>query len=83
MSQISNKHFPFSASAVRIVMALRSALHVETVWALNALNVQLYDDTTATNPAPSLAQHPELLNLLIDHLAASLSLLFPKHFNVR
>ncbi|KAL3111348.1 hypothetical protein niasHT_019578 [Heterodera trifolii] len=72
----------YGATPARIVMALRSALHTETVWALNALNVQLYDDTTLpTHAAPSLAQTPELLNLLVDHLAAALSLLFPDHFN--
>uniref|UniRef100_A0A914I9K1 ARID domain-containing protein n=1 Tax=Globodera rostochiensis TaxID=31243 RepID=A0A914I9K1_GLORO len=74
----------WGATPARIVMALRSALHTETVWALNALNVQLYDDTSlSANAAPSLAQTPELLNLLVDHLAATLSLLFPDHFDTK
>lgn len=62
-------------------MALRSALHVETCWALNALNIQLYDDTTP-NCYPSFSQTPEFLNLLVEHFAAVLSLLFPKNFDV-
>lgn len=64
----------------RIIMALRSALHLETCWALNALNIQLYDDTTP-NSYPSLLQTPEFLNLLVEHFAAVLSLLFPKYFD--
>uniref|UniRef100_A0A915LTZ7 ARID domain-containing protein n=1 Tax=Meloidogyne javanica TaxID=6303 RepID=A0A915LTZ7_MELJA len=64
----------------RIIMALRSALHVETCWALNALNIQLYDDTTP-NCYPSFSQTPEFLNLLVEHFAAVLSLLFPKNFD--
>jgi len=62
-------------------MALRSALHLETCWALNALNIQLYDDTTP-NSYPSLLQTPEFLNLLVEYFAAVLSLLFPKYFDV-
>lgn len=73
----------YGATPARIVMALRSSLHLETCWALNALNIQLYDDTTIPTMHPlSLAQTPELLNLIVEHLAAVLSLLFPRHFNV-
>jgi hypothetical protein len=70
------------ASPARIVMALRSGLHLETNWALNALNIQLHDDTTP-NAQPSLVQTPELLNLLVDHFTVLLTLLYPKEFNVR
>jgi AT-rich interactive domain-containing protein 1 len=59
----------------RIMMALKSNIHMENVWALNALTVMLYDDTI--NP-PTLS--PEFLNILLEHFRASLSLVFPKAF---
>ncbi|KAK0428673.1 hypothetical protein QR680_010941 [Steinernema hermaphroditum] len=65
----------------RVMMALRSALDTEVVWAVNALNVILYDDS---NPgaigAFSIHQQPDLLNLIVEHLRASVTLLFPEVF---
>ena len=58
-------------------MALRSGLETEAIWSLNALNVLLYDDT---NNHPTLNQIPGLLNVLIEHFWATLSLLFPEQF---
>jgi hypothetical protein len=57
------------------MMSLKSNIHMENVWALNALTVMLYDDTI--NP-PTLS--PEFLNILLEHFRASLSLVFPKAF---
>uniref|UniRef100_A0A915DA14 ARID domain-containing protein n=1 Tax=Ditylenchus dipsaci TaxID=166011 RepID=A0A915DA14_9BILA len=68
------------ATPKRILMALRSSLTLETIWAINVLNVQLYDDTM---PPFSSELMPELLNVVIEHLMSVLSLLFPKEFKVR
>ncbi|VDO40931.1 unnamed protein product, partial [Onchocerca flexuosa] len=63
----------------RITMALRSGLETETTWALNALNVMLYDDYAP----PTILNHtPGLLNMLVEHFRALLSLLYPKVFEV-
>ncbi|VDK63472.1 unnamed protein product [Onchocerca ochengi] len=63
----------------RITMALRSGLETETTWALNALNVMLYDDCAP----PTILNHtPGLLNMLVEHFRALLSLLYPKVFEV-
>jgi hypothetical protein len=61
-------------------MALRSELYLDSVWAINALNVLLYDDVTGT--PPSLSQMPDILGILVKHFAAILSILFPDQFNV-
>ena len=61
-------------------MALRSGLMVDSIWAINALNVLLYDDLTGV--PPSLGKQPELLNVLVDHFIATLSLIFPNYFTV-
>ncbi|KAJ1363586.1 hypothetical protein KIN20_023484 [Parelaphostrongylus tenuis] len=58
-------------------MALRSGLETEAIWAINALNVLLYDDT---NPHPCLTQMPGLLNVIIEHFWATLSVLYPETF---
>jgi hypothetical protein len=66
-----------SATPRRIMMALKSNIHMEIVWALNALTVMLYDDSI--NP-PTLST--EILNIIIEHFRASLSLVFPKAFSL-
>ncbi|VDN03513.1 unnamed protein product [Thelazia callipaeda] len=66
-------------SPKRITMALRSGMETEATWALNALNVMLYDDCA---PPTILSQSPGLLNVLVEHLRALLSLLYPKIFKV-
>uniref|UniRef100_A0A0R3S3F0 BAF250_C domain-containing protein n=1 Tax=Elaeophora elaphi TaxID=1147741 RepID=A0A0R3S3F0_9BILA len=66
-------------STKRITMALRSGLETEATWALNALNVMLYDDYAP----PTILNHtPGLLNVLVEHFRALLSLLYPKVFEV-
>lgn len=60
-------------------MALRSGLTIETIWAINALNILLYDDTT---PPFNLNTSPDLLNVILEHFISVLSFLFPKHFKV-
>ncbi|CAI4225260.1 unnamed protein product [Auanema sp. JU1783] len=66
-----------NATPKRLVMALRSGLETEAIWAINALNVLLYDDS---NPHPTLAQMPSILNVIIEHFWATLSLLYPDTF---
>ncbi|KAK6105329.1 hypothetical protein QQG55_19825 [Brugia pahangi] len=66
-------------STKRITMALRSGLETEATWALNALNVMLYDDYA---PPTMLNHTPGLLNVLVEHFRALLSLLYPKVFEV-
>ncbi|EJD75540.1 CBR-LSS-4 protein, partial [Loa loa] len=66
-------------STKRITMALRSGLETEITWALNALNIMLYDDYAP----PTILNHtPGLLNVLVEHFRALLSLLYPKVFEV-
>lgn len=62
-------------------MALRSGLKTETIWAINVLNVLLYDDTAPLSSF-NLKNIPELLNLIVEHLVACLSILYPKYFKV-
>uniref|UniRef100_A0A914Y385 Uncharacterized protein n=1 Tax=Panagrolaimus superbus TaxID=310955 RepID=A0A914Y385_9BILA len=64
-----------SATSRRIYMALKSNIHMEIIWALNSLTVMLYDDTITP---PTLST--EILNIIIEHFRASLSLVFPKAF---
>ncbi|UMM13388.1 hypothetical protein L5515_001690 [Caenorhabditis briggsae] len=68
-----------NATPRRLIMSLRSGLEVEAIWAINALNVLLYDDT---NPQPSLQQMPGLVNVIVEHLYATLSILFPTEFHL-
>lgn len=58
----------------RIFMALRSGLLGESTWALDVLNILLFDDTTVTYFG--LAHLPGLLNLLLEHFQKSLSDMF-------
>lgn len=67
------------ADARRLAMALRSGLDTETTWALNALNVLLYDDMAVPL---NLNQTPALLNVIVEHFRAQLNLLFPHVFAV-
>lgn len=60
-------------------MALRSGLTLESIWAINALNILIYDDTA---PLFNLQSLPDLLNAILEHFISSLSFLFPKHFKV-
>lgn len=68
-----------NATPRRLIMSLRSGLEAEAIWAINALNVLLYDDT---NPQPSLQQMPGLVNVIVEHLYATLSIIFPSEFRL-
>ncbi|KAI1717825.1 SWI/SNF-like complex subunit domain-containing protein [Ditylenchus destructor] len=68
------------ATPKRILMALRSGLTMETIWAINVLNVMLYDDTT---PPISSDLVPDFLNVVAEHLLSILSILFPDYFKMR
>ena len=68
-----------NATPRRLIMSLRSGLEAEAIWAINALNVLLYDDT---NPQPSLQQMPGLVNVIVEHLYATLSILYPSEFQL-
>lgn len=68
-----------NATPRRLIMSLRSGLEAEAIWAINALNVLLYDDT---NPQPSLQQMPGLVNVIVEHLYATLSIIFPSEFHL-
>ena len=61
-------------------MCLRSGLDTETAWALNALNVQLSDDSSGGLPKGTDLQ--PLLHALTEHLWALLSVLWPSKFKV-
>lgn len=58
----------------RLVMALRSGLLMESSWALDTLNVLLYDDNSVTYFG--LGNMPGLLEALIEHWRASLIAMF-------
>lgn len=58
----------------RIFMALRSGLLVESTWALDVLNILLFDDSSVAYFG--LTHLPGLLNLLLDHFQKSLSDMF-------
>lgn len=59
-----------SVDAWRIMMSLRSGLLTETAYALDVLNVLLFDDSTV--PYFGLGQWPGLLDLLLEHFRKSL-----------
>ncbi|XP_063707562.1 trithorax group protein osa isoform X3 [Culicoides brevitarsis] len=61
----------------RLFMALRSGLLSETTWALDVLNILLFDDSTVAYFG--LAHLPGLLNLLLDHFQKSLIDVFDKN----
>lgn len=58
----------------RIFMALRSGLLAESTWALDVLNVLLFDDTAIVYFG--LNHLPGLLNLLLEHFQKSLADMF-------
>ena len=58
----------------RIFMALRSGLLVESTWALDVLNILLFDDSSVAYFG--ISNLPGLLNLLLDHFQKSLSDMF-------
>merc|ERR1719319_1088077 len=58
----------------RLVMALRSGLLMETTWALDTLNILLYDDNSVAYFG--LGNMPGLLEALIEHWRASLIAVF-------
>jgi len=60
--------------AWRIMMCLKSGLLAETTWALDVLNILLYDDNTVTYF--SLNYLPGLLDIILEHLRRSLVLIF-------
>ncbi|XP_026475128.1 trithorax group protein osa isoform X4 [Ctenocephalides felis] len=60
--------------AWRIMMALRSGLLAETCWALDVLNVLLYDDSSVAYFG--LVHMPQLLELLLEHFQKSLKDVF-------
>ncbi|KAI6230089.1 hypothetical protein M3Y99_01099600 [Aphelenchoides fujianensis] len=60
----------------QLCMALRSGQEMEVVFALNALTALLYDDTQW--PPLQLANEPQLLTLALEHLRATLAVLYPK-----
>lgn len=59
------KHDIGQIEAWRIMMALKSGLLAESSWALDTLNILLYDDSTVTYFG--LAHLPGLLEVLLDH----------------
>lgn len=60
--------------AWRLIMCLRSGLLMESCYALDVLNVLLFDDTAI--PYFGLSQWPGLLDLLLEHFRRSLSDMF-------
>lgn len=58
----------------RLVLALRSGLLTESTWALDTLNILLYDDNSVTYFG--LGNMPGLLEALIEHWRASLVAMF-------
>jgi AT-rich interactive domain-containing protein 1 len=60
--------------AWRIMMALRSGLLAESCWALDVLNILLFDDSTVH--FFGLAHLPGLLDVLLEHFSRSLSDMF-------
>merc|ERR1711899_716778 len=58
----------------RLVMALRSGLLMESTWALDVINILLYDDHSFTYFG--LGNMPGLLEALLEHWRASLISMF-------
>ena len=65
--------------AWRLVMALKSGLHSEVTWALNILNILLYDDSSVAFFL--LSSLPGLLESLVEHLRRTLIDLCPEDQN--
>lgn len=64
--------------AWRIMMALRSGQLCETTWAIDVLNILLFDDTTIAYFG--LANLPGLLDILLEHWRKSLEDVFEPSF---
>lgn len=64
----------------RIFMSLRSGLLAESTWALDVLNVLLFDDSSVAYFG--LVHLPGLLNLLLEHFQKSLADMFETKTNV-
>lgn len=65
--------------AWRIMMALRSGLLAESCWALDVLNILLFDDSSVSYFG--LAHLPGLLDVLLEHFSRSLSDMFESPVN--
>ncbi|XP_066588206.1 trithorax group protein osa [Prorops nasuta] len=65
--------------AWRIMMALRSGLLAESCWALDVLNILLFDDTSVNYFG--LTHLPGLLDVLLEHFSRSLSDMFESGAN--
>lgn len=61
----------------KIFMSLRSGLLAESTWALDVLNILLFDDVAIQYFG--LIHLPGLLNLLLDHFQKSLADMFDEH----
>jgi len=66
--------------AWRIMMCLKSGLLAETTWALDVLNVLLYDDHSISYF--SLTYLPGLLDILLEHLRRALILMFGQSIGI-
>ncbi|XP_022528926.2 AT-rich interactive domain-containing protein 1B isoform X2 [Astyanax mexicanus] len=58
----------------RVMMSLKSGLLAESTWALDTINILLYDDSTVASF--NLAQLPGLLELIVEHLRRCLIEIF-------
>ncbi|KAL6436356.1 hypothetical protein ACFW04_004708 [Cataglyphis niger] len=65
--------------AWRIMMSLRSGLLAESCWALDVLNILLFDDSSVSYFG--LAHLPGLLDVLLEHFSRSLSDMFESYVN--
>ncbi|XP_076222922.1 trithorax group protein osa isoform X8 [Nomia melanderi] len=65
--------------AWRIMMALRSGLLAESCWALDVLNILLFDDSSVSYFG--LTHLPGLLDVLLEHFSRSLSDMFESPVN--
>lgn len=73
------KHDVAPVDPWRIFMSLRSGLLSESAWALDVLNVLLFDDSTVVYFG--LTHLPGLLNLLLEHFQKSLADMFETKTN--
>lgn len=69
-----SKHDVGPVDPWRVFMALRSGLLAESTWALDVLNVLLFDDSSVAYFG--LVHLPGLLNLLLEHFQKSLADMF-------
>lgn len=74
-----SKHDVGPVDPWRIFMALRSGLLAESSWALDVLNVLLFDDSSVA--FFGLVHLPGLLNLLLEHFQKSLADMFETKTN--